>query len=334
MYRVGSNTIVWISSSHVFGFVKDSDFRRVPLHPDDRWAAGVVFRVGEKLFTAQHAACPFGAARSNVIWDTVGKILASLIRRFLKIGVLRYVDDLFAPEHPSTMEHASRCITRFVRLLLGPDAIADKKVEWGHSLIILGILIQPTIDGIRCRPSTEKIEKWLLMMRNALANDSMPPGDASKLAGKLNWGTAAMFKRYGKAMLRSIYDQTTRMDGKMCNELRRALRWWIEVLSFEICETCKWKQDEDEILHMFCDASGEPGHIGAVLMTNTSCLWTHTAIPDYVLSLFASRRDSQIMGLELLSIALGLNTFKSQIANRRVFIYSDNTGSEVIVFQL
>jgi len=106
----------------------DSAFRRVPLHPDDRWAAGVVFRVGEKLFTAQHAACPFGAARGNVIWDTVGKILASLIRRFLKIGVLRYVDDLFAPEHPSTMEHASRCITRFVRLLLGPDAIADKKV--------------------------------------------------------------------------------------------------------------------------------------------------------------------------------------------------------------
>ena len=77
------------------------------------------------------------------------------------------------------------------------------------------------------------------------------------------------------------------------------------------------------------DASGNPGHIGAVLMTETYCAWTHCAVSASTLALFASRRDSQIMGLELFSIALGLNTFKSQISNKRLIIYSDNTGSEV-----
>ena len=41
------------------------------------------------------------------------------------------------------------------------------------------------------------------------------------------------------------------------------------------------------------------------------------------------REDAQIMGLELLAIALGLSKFGSMIKNRNLVIHSDNTGSEV-----
>lgn len=43
---------------------------------------------------------------------------------------------------------------------------------------------------------------------------------------------------------------------------------------------------------------------------------------------FKRRRDNQIMGLELLSIAYGLSTFADSLRDRDVVIFSDNTGAE------
>ena len=51
-----------------------------------------------QVFVAQHAACPFGAVASVHGWERVGAALTHIARKYLKIAVLRYVDDLFAPE--------------------------------------------------------------------------------------------------------------------------------------------------------------------------------------------------------------------------------------------
>lgn len=48
-----------------------------------------------------------------------------------------------------------------------------------------------------------------------------------------------------------------------------------------------------------------------------------------MIAFFTRRRDAQIMGLELLSITLGLQTFKGMLQGRKVVIHSDNTGAEV-----
>lgn len=51
-----------------------------------------------EVFVSSHAACPFGATASVVAWERVGSALTAIVRRFLRIALLRYVDDLFAPE--------------------------------------------------------------------------------------------------------------------------------------------------------------------------------------------------------------------------------------------
>ena len=43
---------------------------------------------------------------------------------------------------------------------------------------------------------------------------------------------------------------------------------------------------------------------------------------------FQPREDNQIMGLEMLSIALGLCSFEHLLGRRRVVIWSDNTGAQ------
>ena len=227
------------------------------------------------------------------------------------------------------MQHAVDCFVRLVRVLLGPAAIADDKVECGRELTVLGIAISMQQDGFTFKPSPDKVRQWVRTMQEAVTKGTLMPGQAMKLAGKLSWGSTRMFKHYGRAMLRPVFDQQTKSSGEIDSELRRALLWWIGVLSREIVETRLWQQPQSDHLHLFCDARGQPPHLGAVLVSNTSCLWTHHRPHNDTIDLFRSRKDHQIMGLELLSISLGIHTFADEIKNQRLVIHSDNRGSEL-----
>ena len=132
-------------------------------------------------------------------------------------------------------------------------------------------------------------------------------------------------------MLRPIHDQKTRRDGQMSPELSRALQWWIDVLRNGLCERRAWRAEQGQPVHLFCDASGSPAHLGAVLLIDNRCYFTNYAPSDQLLQRFRRRRDNQIMGLELLSISLGLCTFEGLLRGRKVVVHSDNTGSEVSI---
>ena len=54
--------------------------------------------VGGQVLISTHAACPFGAVASVHAWERIGNAIAHLARRFLKLALFIYVDDMFAPE--------------------------------------------------------------------------------------------------------------------------------------------------------------------------------------------------------------------------------------------
>ena len=95
-----------------------------------------------------------------------------------------------------------------------------------------------------------------------------------------------------------------------------------------IAEVRAWGRPEAEVAHLFCDASGSPPHIAAVLHVDGQWFWTHMPIQQKTISLLEVRNDAQIMALELLSISLGLCTFTDKLANRKIVVHSDNTGAE------
>lgn len=310
----------------------DSAYRRIPVKEDHRWVAGVAFMRGGIVFKSMHFACPFGAAASGNAWERIGTAIGHLATHFLFLAVLQYVDDFFGPERAATMSNAVDIFARLVRVLLGPDAIAEAKLECGRSLCILGVDLTMSRRGFQCRPAKGKIHRWIAAIDEALApHGRLTPGMASKLAGKLSWGGAQLFHRLGRAMLRPIFDQKTKRNGAVCPELRRALSWWRDVLKSGIAELHPWQKASSDAVHMFCDAAGGKAHMGVVLFIGDDCMWTHMAVPRWALSRFQIRHDQQIMGLELLAISLGLSTFESILKGRRVVIHCDNSGSEVPV---
>ena len=80
--------------------------------------------------------------------------------------------------------------------------------------------------------------------------------------------------------------------------------------------------------HLFVDARGAPPRLGAVLFIDGVVLWADFAPPAELVQLFCVRSDAQIMGLEILAIALGLCTFGDALRNRKVLVWSDNVGAE------
>ena len=95
------------------------------------------------------------------------------------------------------------CVARMIKLVLGPDAVAPDKCDFGRSLCVLGVRFEMDPQGFRCLPDCSKARRWCVLLEKARAR--LPPGDASKLAGKLSWACSALFRKLGRAMLRCDY---------------------------------------------------------------------------------------------------------------------------------
>ena len=157
-------------------------FHRIPLKPAHRWAAGVAYKAGDVVWVSWHRACMFGATSSVYNWERLGALLATILIRVLKICLFRYVDDLFAPERPESMQHAMYCVARMLRLLLGEAAVEDRKLEYGRTLVVLGVRCLLAEAGLYLLPAREKAAKCLFTIRAAHADGLLRSGCAQKLA--------------------------------------------------------------------------------------------------------------------------------------------------------
>ena len=146
----------------------DAAFRRVPLMGTHVWAAGVAYLVDNVAWCSFHHGMPFGATSSVWAWHRIGAMLAHLARKLLHIPVLRYVDDYFSADRPELVEHAMQCFARLTRILLGQTSIADRKLEFGSSLLVLGMTVEPAHSGIRFVLSAEKAQKYWDVIDKAL----------------------------------------------------------------------------------------------------------------------------------------------------------------------
>ena len=96
-------------------------------------------------------------------------------------------------------------VHRLIRCCLGATAIAEKKLEAGNPLTVLGVNIEIDMEGVIFWPAEDKIDKWKAKLESTLARGTMTQQDACKLSGSLQWGTQYIFRRLGRAMLRPLY---------------------------------------------------------------------------------------------------------------------------------
>jgi len=108
-----------------------------------------------------------------------------------------------------------------------------------------------------------------------------------------------------------------------------AIDWWLHALKLPLKRSVSLSSRVVPVVELFCDARGSPPRVVAVLIDQHKKIrYTDWQPWRSALAAFASRKDDQIMGLELMSILIGLCTFAPLLAGTTVRVWSDNTGGE------
>ena len=130
-------------------------------------------------------------------------------------------------------------------------------------------------------------------------------------------------------MLRPLFRQAhAPLSGsRLGPETTLALQWWLQVLTLKLSQKVP-TTPANETVELFCDARGTPPRLAAVLFADNGIEYTDLATPPELLALFDARADAQIMGQELLAVALGLCTVAHKLRGRCARVWTDNKGGE------
>jgi len=190
--------------------------------------------------------------------------------------------------------------TRLVRLLLGPTSVSPHKLECGNPLVILGVRITLSKNGMQFTPDPQKVARWTQQIDAALAAGRLCAGESSKLAGasrgaqsvavlcmlawagRLMWVSTFAFKKVGRSLLYPLFKQQRARCSRLSLDLQRALEWWRTALGGERCELRAWSPIASKTMHMLCDARSVPPRVAAVLIGNGLIMYSDMQPPEEV----------------------------------------------------
>ena len=302
-------------------------FRRVPLDAAHRLLAMVVFWAAGVLYASMHYAMPFGSLAAVYAWERLAVALWNIVTQILFVPSGKYVDDFYILEEEEIIQETLDCVVLVFRALLGPESLAEKKILCGNPLTILGFQVFAGSDFAQFTLDECKRDRWLLDIEKYLEANHLSPREAACLAGRLAFACLFLFRRLGRAMVRPIFARqySACRNCTLTRALRSALVWWKTALAESTCGTFFFNPPAPFNCDLFCDASGaNGGYIAAVLVIGSRAFYVHAPVPSEWRDWVEPRNDSQIMAWELLSILLGLNSFKSLLAGRTFRIWSDN----------
>jgi hypothetical protein len=294
--------------------------------PSQRWTTGILFIFEGELWWSRHYAQPFGFLGAVYSWERLANFLWFVICSMLRLPLCKYVDDYFGVESEAMMERTLHYVAMVFTAILGQGSLSPKKLQVGNPLTILGFDVTLAHNHVLFQLNETKRCAWLEQIRGFRLCGKMSQDDAAQMSGRLSFASEFLFRRLGRAMLRPLFAQKGTRDGLVHGNLQEALGWWETALEWHDAEE-HWLEDNSGIsAEMFCDASGEPGHLCAVLFINGAAFYCHSEVPECWWNFFVERNDAQIMALELLAIYYGLMAFMPLLRGRTIRVWTDNEG--------
>ena len=146
---------------------------------------------------------PFGALGGVYAWWRCGQAIRSIMVKLFWLVFFIYVDDVFLAEPDSSADLAKRTFQRVVELL-GWELDPEKSAGMSESIDVLGCTAQVVRQGIRWSLTGQKSDDWSMQIRIILERNTLSAGEASKLAGRLNFAMSRVFGRIGRAWTRPL----------------------------------------------------------------------------------------------------------------------------------
>ena len=311
--------------SHSINILK-SDFkaayRSVPIHSSDLEFADVLVTdpVSRGVFASTQLCMPFGAVGAVYSWDWVSEAIVSILRSVFLLPVLKYVDDLFFAELSCLAEQSRDLLVEVVGLF-GFVLSPDKTPRPSRIQDVLGVRV--ALHGLCAILAVDsgKVTFWLSELQALISDGSVTSEAARRLAGRLAFGCSAVWGRFPRARLSSLFRLA---HGAFVDRIKlsKDLVWWQSFLHTTNSATVHLGVRELPLALLYTDAAGSGG-IGAVLLQATSALWfagnTSAAKP------FLIKRSTQINAYELFTILVAVTHWEKSLCGQRLVFLVDNS---------
>lgn len=210
-----------------------SAYRRVPIHPSNYTAAGLVWQFGgENQITYMYdCKLPFGALKSPEIFQRLTQAITRIMTKRGFWTVIAYLDDFLIV---GDSEREGKIVyNELIRLLneLVFQINQNKAVPPTQRLTFLGIEID-TVDRQLLLPNT-KLSKLRELLNISMAKRSLTKRELQSLIGKLNFVARVVFG--GRTFLRHMIDTVNSLRCphhiRPIVALKADLSWWAEFFS-------------------------------------------------------------------------------------------------------
>ena len=219
--------------------------------------------------------------------------------------------------------------------------------------VVQGVTFHIDEHGVTLSPTPQRVAKILSQIRRALDDDSLPPHEASKLAGRVAFLTQAVFGAVARAATKAIYaraaDTAAWSNDSLSTGLAAALRTLVNILPTVKPRFVPFDAANMEMAVLYADAfftDGErrhkAGHVpdglnpsphqraangwGYVLRIGDRVFYDHGVVPPWFVKLFAARR-AYIYMLEVFAQIIAFAAF-AQLMPPTVVAFIDNTAGQ------
>ncbi len=319
-------------------------YRQIPIPDEDQPLTVVVFcdpATGEHVFF-YHTALPFGATASVYGYNRISRAVTFLARKLLDIPVDSYFDDFWCVDRADL---AARSFDAFERLnvLLGFQIKTSKDVHPTSSGALLGIEVDIATLPFTASVTESRRAAILESILCILRVDFLSPGEASTLAGRMNFAASAIFGRVGRAPLRAVYARqelrrensnvgSSKATYALTRLLRAALKCLASLLHDPPPRFIPTPGEARAPVIVFTDGEGR-GFIGGVLLLREDG-GSVTAFTSRISARTERRlkpRQNQIALIELLAVLTAVEVFRYEITGRDLLLFVDNTVAEACI---
>ena len=321
------------ASIELAGFTADfkAAYRQIALCPSQYKFQGVAWWdcARQEVMVGLLTALAFGSRRAPANWGRLVLRLVDIARFHLNLLVLDYVDDVNGVEPAFSAESARKAWIELIDLLglkLDLDKTSRVAAPEFDSLGVHFTLNDPqgVVEILPSRAASLQADIRLL-----LEADSLCPGQAARLRGKLGFAVVAAFGRFGRAQMSAIkrrqYAPPSK-DFKLTKVLRAQLRWWLQRLSCLPPRSIP-RHPATKFLVAYSDGEGS-GQI-AVCLTHIDRAHTEfccTAVPHNVLNRW--KGSQHIHRIEALGPAICFLTWPRSVSGQLLLFFIDNQSAQ------
>ncbi len=304
-----------------------SAYRNVPVHPDDRWLSGMLWREG--LFV--DTTLPFGLRSTPKIFTALADAAEWMTRRDGVDFVIHYLDDFLLMGRPGSGE-CGEALEKLMSIFqcLGFPVALDKLEGPATCLVFLGFELDTRLMEVRL--PVQKLQEVRDLVSQWCSKKVCSVKELESLIGKL--GHAAQVVTPGKTFMRQMFELKAKggRGRRMCRlnaGFRLDIRWWATFLeSWNGVSILRGLSRERSTNHVWTDASGS---FGCGAWNPSTREWIQLAWSAVARPRVAEAQDGGIAWKELLPIVLACASWGRQWRGGVVTMHCDNTAAVAVV---